>query len=89
MFGNRGQQTGLVWGVIIMLVSVAIGGLIFSRLMTETEKQASDENESNLTIGENVAASVGEAGSTIFPLLILVVIITVFVAIIAVVRILG
>ena len=38
---QRGQaiNTGLVWGIVLMLVAVAIGGLVFSKIHAETEKQ--------------------------------------------------
>jgi len=38
---QRGQaiNAGIVWGVVIMLVAVAIGGLVFTKIHTETEKQ--------------------------------------------------
>jgi len=35
---NRGQvETSMVWGVVMMLVAVAVGGLIFSTIHEETE----------------------------------------------------
>jgi len=186
---QRGQaiNAGIVWGVVIMLVAVAIGGLVFTKIHTETAKQtvgagttysyentlenagtatltitaydeiksgnlsgellisdsvvigitlnnativdttyaASDnvdnvvtgylvdgpnswtvtiDNTARLTapfittlsattyarsIGENVAVDVGTGAGSIFPLLVLIIIIGVFVALIAVLRVLG
>lgn len=83
------MNTGIVWGVIIMLVSIAIGGLVFGKIQTEAASQASDDNENNFTIAENVVAETGAAGTSIFPLIILMVTVAVFVAIISVLKYLG
>ena len=82
---HAGQvNPGLVWGIVVMLVAVAIGGLIYSKISVETGKQV-EEN----SIGENVKNNVDSGANTIFPLLVLIVIIGVFVALIAVLRVLG
>ena len=82
---HAGQvNAGLVWGIVIMLVAVSIGGLIYSKISAETIKQV-EEN----SIGENVARDVDAGARSIFPLLVLIIIIGVFVALIAVLRVLG
>ena len=82
---HAGQvNPGLVWGIVVMLVAVAIGGLIYSKISVETGKQV-EEN----SIGENVKNDVDSGARSIFPLLVLVIIIGVFVALIAVLRVLG
>jgi amino acid transporter len=88
--GRSGQMnTGIVWGVIIMLVSIAIGGLVFGKIQTEAAKQANDECSAVDTIAENVVAQTGTAGTSIFPLIILMVTVAVFVGIISVLKYLG
>lgn len=82
------MNTGIVWGVIIMLVSIAIGGLVFGKIQTEAASQA-DDGTATETIAENVVAQTGEAGTSIFPLIILMVTVAVFVGIISVLKYLG
>lgn len=87
---NKGQiSAGIVWTVVIMLVAVAFGGLIFGKVQDVAEKQADDDNDSNLTIAENIVADVGETGADVFPLILLLVLIGVFVAIISILKVLG
>ena len=83
------MNTGIVWGVIIMLVSIAIGGLVFGKIQSEAASQANDDNDTNYTIAENVVAETGAAGTSIFPLIILMVTVAVFVGIISVLKYLG
>jgi len=79
---SAGQiDTSLVWGIVTMLVAVAIGGLIYSKISTELGDQVEDN-----TIGDNVKTEVDDGASTVFPLLVLVVIVGVFVALIGVLR---
>jgi len=77
-------EPALVWGIITMLIAIAIGGLIYSEISVEIDDQV-DEN----SIGENVKDEVDSGANTIFPLLVLVVVIGVFVALIGVLRTLG
>lgn len=82
---HRGQlNTGLVWGIIVMLVSIAIGGLVYSKISAETSNQV-EEN----SIGENIVNKTNEGANTVFPLLVLIVVIAVFVSLIAVLKIMG
>lgn len=74
-------NTGLVWGIVTMLVAVAIGGLIYSQISSELGDQV-DEN----SIGENVKEETDDGANTVFPLLVLVVIVGVFVALIGVLK---
>lgn len=87
---NKGQiSAGIVWTVVIMLVAVAFGGLIFGRVQSVAVTQADDDNSTNYTIAENIVADVGETGAEIFPLILLLVLIGVFVAIISILKVLG
>lgn len=58
------------------LIAVSIAGLLF----TEVQSALSDRVEEN-TIGENIHQDVNEGARTIFPLLIVIVIVAVIVAI--------
>lgn len=79
---DEGQiEPGLVWGIVTMLVAVAIGGLIYSKISTEMD----DQTEEN-SIGDNVKEETDDGATTVFPLLVLVVIVGVFVALIGVLR---
>jgi len=79
---DRGQiDTSLVWGIVTMLVAVAIGGLIYSKISSEL----GDQTEEN-SIGDNVKEETDDGASTVFPLLVLVVIVGVFVALIGVLK---
>lgn len=80
--GRSGQiDTSLVWGIVTMLVAVAIGGLIYSKISTELGEQTEDNS-----IGDNVKTETDDGASTVFPLLVLVVIVGVFVALIGVLK---
>jgi type III secretory pathway lipoprotein EscJ len=79
----------LVWTIIIMLVAVAIGGLVYSRISSELEKQVSDDNAETMTFGENVLASVNQGANTVFPLLVLMVVIAVLVSVVLIVKVLA
>lgn len=82
---HRGQlNVGLVWGIVIMLVAISIGGLIYSKISGVAVEQT-EEN----SIAENIMTDVNKGATTIFPLLVLIVIISAFVALIAVLRVLG
>ncbi len=76
----------LVIGIIVMLATVAFGGLIFGQIQTTAEEQAADECDVTFTIAENITAATGETGSDVFPLILLVVLLAVFGAILAVLR---
>jgi amino acid permease len=79
---ERGQiNTGLVWGIVTMLVAVAIGGLIYSQISGELGDQVEDNS-----IGDNVKQETDDGANTVFPLLVLVVIVGVFVALIGVLK---
>lgn len=87
---QKGQiSAGIVWTVVIMLVAVAFGGLIFGKVQDVASKQADDDNATNFSIAENIVADVGETGADIFPLILLLVLIGVFVAIISILKVLG
>lgn len=81
-------SAGIVWTIVIMLAAVAFGGLIFGKIHTVSEEQADDETAEN-TIAENIVADVGKTGADVFPLILLLVLIGVFVAIIAVLKVLA
>lgn len=82
MHKERGQiDTSLVWGIVTMLVAVAIGGLIYSKISSELGEQTADNS-----IGDNVKEETDDGASTVFPLLVLVVIVGVFVALIGVLK---
>lgn len=79
---DAGQiNTGLVWGIVTMLVAVAIGGLIYSQISSELGDQVEDNS-----IGENVKEETDDGANTVFPLLVLVVIVGVFVSLIGVLK---
>lgn len=82
LHSDRGQiDTSLVWGIVTMLVAVAIGGLIYSKISTELGEQTVDNS-----IGDEVKEETDDGASTVFPLLVLVVIVGVFVALIGVLK---
>lgn len=86
----RGQiSAGIVWTIVIMLAAVAFGGLIFGKIHTVSEEQASDDDNTTETIAENIVSDVGKTGADVFPLVLLLVLIGVFVAIIAVLKVLA
>jgi hypothetical protein len=85
MLASKGQiNPALVWAIIIMLTAVAIGGLVFSRISTEMANQVEPDS-----VGENVLATVNDAASTIFPLLVLMIVIAVLVSVVLVVKVLA
>lgn len=87
---KRGQlSVALVWGIIMMLVAVSIGGLLFGRIQDTATTQADDDNDAIDTIAENIVADVGETGSDVFPLILLAVTVSVFIAILAMFKYLG
>ena len=85
-FRNQFGQinSGIVWTIVIMLIAVSFGALIFGKVQTVAHNQA-EEN----SLEENIINQVSETGSDVFPLILLLVMIGVFVAIIGVLRVLG
>jgi len=87
---TKGQiNAGIVWTIVIMLAAVAFGGLIFGKIHTVAVEQADDENDANQSIAENIVTDVGKTGADVFPLILLMVLIGVFVGIIAILKVLG
>lgn len=82
-------SAGIVWTIVIMLAAVAFGGLIFGKIHTVSEEQADDGVATTETIAENIVSDVGKTGADVFPLVLLLVLIGVFVAIIAVLKVLA
>lgn len=79
----------LVIGIIIMLATVAFGGLIFGEIQDAAEEQSDDDCAGENTIAENIVRDVGELGVDVFPLILLVVLLAVFGAILAVLKMWG
>ena len=73
----------------MILVAVSIGGLLFGKVQDTATDQANDDNATNFSLAENIVADVGDTGADAFPLILLAVIVSVFVAILAMFKYLG
>lgn len=77
-------NSGIVWTIVVMLIAVSFGALIFGKVQTVADNQAAVDS-----MEDNIIHEVSATGATIFPLILLLVLIGVFVAIIGVLRVLG
>lgn len=65
---QRGQMnTGMVWSIIIMLVSISIGGLVFGRIITTTETEAEGSGEEKAYATLNSAITDNGGGTSPIP----------------------